>query len=182
MCDASSSLCWKWKIKCRTRRTPAQSIAGFFQWKQLKPAFLLIKVRGIHHSELNCKGSTFIWVHNNLSATTGYHPTHIHDIAYPAHIKSAAPLHIVCIYVYIRCITFIDNCKYVLKSTLCVLSICMCILHIVFCISLYCLYVNCFCTVWSKLSSISLTKAHVLWWYDNKRDLKNRSNSMCSYS
>ncbi len=39
--------------------------------------------------------------HNNLSATTGYHATHIHDIAYPAYVKSAAPSHIVCIYVYI---------------------------------------------------------------------------------
>ncbi len=26
---------------------------------------------------------------------------HIHDIAYPAYVKSAAPSHIVCIYVYI---------------------------------------------------------------------------------
>ncbi len=33
---------------------------------------------------------------------------------------------------------------------------------------MYCLYVNCFCTVWSTLSRISLTKAHVLWWCDNK--------------
>ncbi len=74
--------------------------------------------------------------HNNLSATTGYHATHIYDIAYPAYVKSAAPSHIVYIYVYIRCITWIDNCKYVLKSTLCVLTICMCILHIVFCLSL----------------------------------------------
>ncbi len=30
-------------------------------------------------------------------------------------------------------------------------------------VSMYCLYVNCFCTVWSTLSRISLTKAHVLW-------------------
>ncbi len=36
---------------------------------------------------------------------------------------------------------------------------------------LYCLYVNCFCTVWSTLSRISLIKAHVLWWCDNKSDL-----------
>ncbi len=62
-------------------------------------------------------------------------------------------------------------------STLCVLSICMCILHIVNCISLqvhtctHCLYVNCFCTVLSTLSRISLTKAHVLWCCDNKSDL-----------
>ncbi len=38
-------------------------------------------------------------------------------------------------------------------------------------VSMYCLYVNCFCTVWSTLSRISLTKAHVLWWCDNKIDL-----------
>ncbi len=36
---------------------------------------------------------------------------------------------------------------------------------------MYCLYVNCFCTVWSTLSRISLTKAHVLWWCDSKLDL-----------
>ncbi len=51
-----------------------------------------------------------------LSATTGYHATHIHDITYPAYVKSAAASHIVCMNVYIMCI---DNCKYVLKSTLC---------------------------------------------------------------
>ncbi len=38
-------------------------------------------------------------------------------------------------------------------------------------VSMYCLYVNCFCTIWSTLSRISLTKAHVLWWCDNKSDL-----------
>ncbi len=39
-------------------------------------------------------------------------------------------------------------------------------------ISMYCLYVNClYCTVWSTLSRISLTKALVLWWCDNKSDL-----------
>ncbi len=38
-------------------------------------------------------------------------------------------------------------------------------------VSMYCLYVNCFCTVWSMLSRISITKAHVLWWCDNKSDL-----------
>ncbi len=38
-------------------------------------------------------------------------------------------------------------------------------------VSMYCLYVNCFCTVWSTLSRISLTNAHVLWWCDNKSDL-----------
>jgi len=30
-------------------------------------------------------------------------------------------------------------------------------------VSMYCPYVNCFCTVWSTLSIISLNKAHVLW-------------------
>ncbi len=51
----------------------------------------------------------------------------------------------------------------------CVLSICMCILHIVFCT--VCKYVLSickfvflfFCTVWSTLVRISLTKALVLW-------------------
>ncbi len=39
---------------------------------------------------------------------------------------------------------------------------------------MYCPYVNCccfFCTVWSTLIRISLTKALVLWWCDNKSDL-----------
>ncbi len=94
--------------------------------------------------------------HNNLSATTGYHATHIYDIAYPAYVKSAAPSHIVYIYVYIRCITWIDNCTdymYVYSAH--------CLLYKS--VSMYCLYVNCFCTVWSTLSRISLSKAHVLW-------------------
>ncbi len=38
-------------------------------------------------------------------------------------------------------------------------------------VSMYCLYVNCFCTVWSTLSRISLTKARVLCWCDSKNDL-----------
>ncbi len=37
-------------------------------------------------------------------------------------------------------------------------------------VSMYCLYVIFFCTVWSTLSRISLTKAHVLWWCDIKSD------------
>ncbi len=51
----------------------------------------------------------------------------------------------------------------------------MCILHIVFCT--VCKYVLSickllfFCTVWSTLVRISLTKALVLWWCDNKSDL-----------
>ncbi len=53
----------------------------------------------------------------------------------------------------------------------------MCILHIVFCTvckyvlsicTFFCLF---FCTVWSTLIRISLTKALVLWWCDNKSDL-----------
>ncbi len=38
---------------------------------------------------------------------------------------------------------------------------------------MYCPYVNCCfcCTVWSTLVRISLTKALVLWWCDNKSDL-----------
>ncbi len=43
--------------------------------------------------------------------------------------------------------------------------------HLYKSVSMYCLYVNSFCTVWSMLSRISLTKAHVLWWCDNKSDL-----------
>ncbi len=35
--------------------------------------------------------------------------------------------------------------------------------HLYKSVSMYCLYVNCFCTIWSTLSIISLTKAHVLW-------------------
>ncbi len=51
----------------------------------------------------------------------------------------------------------------------------MCILHIVFCT--VCKYVLSicqnffFCTVWSTLIRISLTKALVLWWCNNKSDL-----------
>ncbi len=43
-------------------------------------------------------------------------------------------------------------------------------------VNMYCPYVNCcffcfvFCTVWSTLIRISLTKALVLWWCDNKSD------------
>ncbi len=48
-----------------------------------------------------------------------------------------------------------------------------CTLSSVQSVNMYCLYVNCFvfCTVWSTLSRISLTKALVLWWCDNKSDL-----------
>jgi len=40
-------------------------------------------------------------------------------------------------------------------------------------VSMYCLYVNCFCTVWSTLSRISLTNAQCTpqRWCDNKSDL-----------
>ncbi len=62
-----------------------------------------------------------------------------------------------------------------LYSTLCVLSICMCILHIVFCTVCKYILSICkfffFCTVWSTLVRISLTKALVMWWCDNKSDL-----------
>ncbi len=47
-----------------------------------------------------------------------------------------------------------------------------------------CPYVNCllfFCTVWSTLIRISLTKALVLWWCDNKSDLIWSSNSSDVY-
>ncbi len=43
-----------------------------------------------------------------------------------------------------------------------------CTLSSVQSVNMYCQYVNCFCTVWSTLSRISLTKAHVLWLCDNK--------------
>ncbi len=49
-----------------------------------------------------------------------------------------------------------------------------CIMSSVQSVSMYCPYVNCFlffCTVWSTLIRISLTKALVLWWCDNKSDL-----------
>ncbi len=74
---------------------------------------------------------------------------------------------------YIGCIMCIDNCMS--NSTLCVLSIYMYVYfahcHLYKSVSMYCLYVYCFCTVWRPLSRISLTKAHVLWWCDNKSDL-----------
>ncbi len=58
----------------------------------------------------------------------------------------------------------------------CVYWVCVrvfCTLSSVQSVNMYCLYVNCFCfcTVWSTLSRISLTKALVLWWCDNKSDL-----------
>ncbi len=58
----------------------------------------------------------------------------------------------------------------------CVYWVCVCVfctLSSVQSVNMYCLYVNCFCfcTVWSTLSRISLTKALVLWWCDNKSDL-----------
>ncbi len=52
-----------------------------------------------------------------------------------------------------------------------------CTLSSVQSVNMYCPYVNCcffcfvFCTVWSTLIRISLTKALVLWWCDNKSDL-----------
>ncbi len=55
--------------------------------------------------------------------------------------------------------------------------VCVCVfctLSSVQSVNMYCVYVNCFCffcTVWSTLSRISLTKALVLWWCDNKSDL-----------
>ncbi len=56
----------------------------------------------------------------------------------------------------------------------CVYWVCVrvfCTLSSVQSVNMYCLYVNCFCfcTVWSTLSRISLTKALVLWWCDNKK-------------
>ncbi len=80
--------------------------------------------------------------------------------------------------VYIRCIGVLVT-KYVFIVH-CVLSICMCILHIVICTvckyvlsicKLLCFVFCFFCTVWSTLIRISLTKALVLWWCDNKSDL-----------
>ncbi len=52
----------------------------------------------------------------------------------------------------------------------------MCILHIVFCtvckyVLSICKLLLFFCAVWSTLLRISLTKALVLWWCDNKSDL-----------
>ncbi len=48
-----------------------------------------------------------------------------------------------------------------------------CTLSSVQSVNMYCPYVNCcccfFCTVWSTLIRISLTKALVLWWCDNKK-------------
>ncbi len=63
---------------------------------------------------------------------------------------------------YVNCLLFLLHC----------LSICK-LLLLFFCT--VCPYVNCcllfFCTVWSTLIRISLTKALVLWWCDNKSDL-----------
>ncbi len=52
----------------------------------------------------------------------------------------------------------------------------MCFLHIVFCtvckyVLSICKLLLFFCTVWSTLIRISLTKALVLWWCDHKSDL-----------
>ncbi len=70
------------------------------------------------------------------------------------------------------CIKCIDN-GICLNSTLCTEYMYVYSAHCLLykSVSMFCLYVNCFCTVWSTLSRISLTKAHVLWWCDNKSGL-----------
>ncbi len=47
----------------------------------------------------------------------------------------------------------------------------MCTEYMYFAISVHMYIFFCFCTVWSTLIRISLTKALVLWWCDNKSDL-----------
>ncbi len=86
-------------------------------------------------------------------------------------------------------IVFCTVCKYVLSICKLLLLFCTvcpyvnCLLFFctvcpyVNCCCFFCTvcpYVNCllfFCTVWSTLIRISLTKALVLWWCDNKSDL-----------
>ncbi len=77
---------------------------------------------------------------------------------------------------YVNCSFFfflhcLEHCKCSSAVFLHCLSICK--LFVVFCT--VCPYVNCcccfFCAVWSTLIRISLTKALVLWWCDNKSDL-----------
>ncbi len=62
-----------------------------------------------------------------------------------------------------------------------------CTLSSVQSVNMYCPYVNCcffFCTLWSTLIRISLTKALVLWWCDSKSDLiwfENKSIESCKH-
>ncbi len=73
-----------------------------------------------------------------------------------------------CIGVLVTKYVFIVHCVYWVY--VCV----FCTLSSVQSVNMYCPYVNCcfvFCTVWSTLVRISLTKALVLWWCDNKSDL-----------
>ncbi len=73
-------------------------------------------------------------------------------------------------------IVFCTVCKYVLSIRKLLLFFCT-VCPYVNCLLFFCTvcpYVNCllfFCTVWSTLIRISLTKALVLWWCDNKSDL-----------
>ncbi len=89
---------------------------------------------------------------------------------------------------YVNCCCFflhcLEHCKGSSAVFLHCLSICKLLLLFfctvcpyVNCLLFFCTvcpYVNCllfFCTVWSTLIRISLTKALVLWWCDNKSDL-----------
>ncbi len=62
---------------------------------------------------------------------------------------------------YVHCLLFFLHC----------LSICTLFVVFLHCLSICKFFVVVFCTVWSTLIRISLTKALVLWWCDNKSDL-----------
>ncbi len=75
---------------------------------------------------------------------------------------------------YVNCCCFFLHC---LEHCKCSSAVFCTVCPYVNCLLFFCTvcpYVNCllfFCTVWSTLIRISLTKALVLWWCDNKSDL-----------
>ncbi len=82
----------------------------------------------------------------------------------------------VCKYVLSICklLLFFLHCLSICKLLLFFCTVCPYVNFLLFFCTV-CPYVNCcccfFCTVWSTLIRISLTKALVLWWCDNKSDL-----------
>ncbi len=97
----------------------------------------------------------------NYSALSGARSQEFHS---PRHTCCGhVTIKVIYIYVYIWCVmitvSMSNNTLYIFTYRQYVLSIC-----------------KLFCTVWSTLSRISLTKAHVLWSCDNKSDIY-----MCTY-
>ncbi len=188
------------QVKCMLNRIQVRWLTchcitvHFFPFKNFLVAFAVcfgsLSICTVKRRPMSSEAFGWIWADNIARNTSEFILLLLSAVTSSINTREPVPLAAIhahamtlpppCIYVYImenvyiRCI-MCDNWTLITasmsNSTLCVLSICMCIQHIVFCVSMYCLYVNCFWTVWSTLSITSLTKAHVLWWCDNKSDL-----------